>query len=82
MKEFQESFDGGTKNIKSASETLLEISKVIPKDINFTGNLKLDVLINGAEVLGQIQPQLAEMVKTQVGDAISKLTNNLKIGVS
>lgn len=78
---FKGGFDDGTDRIKSASETLLEISKVIPKDINFTGNLKLDVILNGAEVLGQIQPELAKMVKTAVKDAFIKSNNNKALGI-
>lgn len=75
-----EAFTGGTDKLQTLSENLLEFSKNMPEEFNFTGNVKLDVVLNGAEILTNLQPELANLVKTEISDALTKLTNNAKIG--
>lgn len=80
-KELGDNFKDGTKNIQSASENLLEVMKVMPQSIDFKGNLTLDLILNGAEVLSNIQPEISRLVETQMKDVFTKFLNNQNSGI-
>jgi TP901 family phage tail tape measure protein len=53
----------------------------LPPVINVMGNHKVEVIFNGAEVLRELQPQISQLVVSQVGNAMKTISDQTEGGI-
>lgn len=69
-------FAGVTTGLDSAAKTFQAAVAQIPQQIDFNGNHKVEVLINGLDILTQLEPGIQNLITQNVNDAISNLQRN------
>jgi hypothetical protein len=74
--------DGLSQFTTKFGEFIGQLQKInLPPVINIMGNHKVEVIFNGAEILKELQPQISELVVSQVGGAMKQLSDQTEGGI-
>lgn len=74
--------DGLSQFTTKFGEFIGQLQKInLPPVINIMGNHKVEVIFNGAEILRELQPQISELVVSQVGNAMKTISDQTEGGI-
>lgn len=72
MNEAMTAFSRSMQQFVDNSGTLAAALSAFPRDVNLVGQHKVEVIVNGAEVLTKLDSNIAAMIDTKVSEAFAK----------
>lgn len=74
--EVQEKQEKSIKEFSRTSDKMTEAMNNFPREVSHTINGKVEVILNGAEVLTNIQPAMQELVERKIAEGIRNFVND------